>query len=329
MLRMVLLGLTFAGLPHAAAAAQQLHGLVLQVDASTSTAIVRHDAIGTMPAMTMTFRLEPAAARRVRAGNTVEATVVTTTEPWSLHDLHVVPATRVSNARRIPARDVRALQLGDQLPATHFVDQRGRVFDLQALRGQTVILAFIFTRCKDPRMCPLISANFHAVQEKLRGGAFHLVEVTLDPIYDRPPVLARYGRTFGADPERWSILTGDPDAVFDFAAQFSVTAFPDDRVGLIHTDRTVVADASGTIRQLIDETGWSPDELVASARHEANLSSNPFARFNLWLTQYAVAICGNGIAGYSGLLDLVVVLIIFGGSGWAMWRIARHLARAA
>lgn len=326
---MLLLGVAFAGVPNAAAAAQQLHGLVLQVDASKSTAIVRHDAIGgTMPAMTMTFRLDPAVARRVHAGDTIEAAVDTSTEPWSLHGLLVVPATRVSNARQIPARDVRALRIGDKLPATQFVDQRGRAFDLQQLRGQTVILAFIFTRCQDPRECPLISANFHAVQEKLRGGAFHLVEVTLDPIYDRPPVLARYGRTFGADPERWSILTGDPDAIFDFAAQFSVTAFPDDRAGLIHTDRTVVADGSGTIRQLIDETGWSPDELVASARHEANLSSNPFARFNLWLTQYAVAICGNGVAGYSGLLDLLIVLLVFGGSGWAMWRIARHLARA-
>ena len=326
---MLLLALALAGLPHAAGAAQRLHGLVLQVDASKATAVVRHDTVGTMPAMTMTFGLEPAAARKVRAGETIEATLVTTTEPWTLHDLRVVPPTRVSNERRIPARDIRALQLGDKVPATRFIDQRGRPFDLQALRGQTVILAFIFTRCKDPRMCPLISANFHAIQEKLRGGAFHLVEVTLDPIFDRPPVLARYGRIFGADPERWSILTGDPDAVFDFATQFSVSAFPDDRAGLIHTDRTVVIDASGTIRQLIDETGWSPDEMVAAARHEANLSSNPLARFNLWLTQYAVAICGNGVAGYSGLLDLIVVLAIFGGSGWAMWRIARHLARAS
>jgi len=237
-------------------------------------------------------------------------------------------AVRVSGARRIPAGDVRALQLGDKLPETRFVDQRGRAFDLRQLRGQTVILAFVYSRCKDKRMCPLISAQFHALQEKLRGGAFHLVEVTLDPNYDRPPVLAQYGRKFGADPERWSILTGDPDAVFDFASQFSVTGFPDDRIGLIHTDRTVVADASGTIRELIDETGWSPDELVAAARHEAKLSSNPFLRFNLWLTQSVVAICGNGAAGFSGALDLIVVLVIFGGSGWAMWRIARHLARA-
>jgi len=141
-------------------------------------------------------------------------------------------------------------------------------------------------------------------------------------------VLAAYGRKFGADPERWSILTGVPDAVFDFAMQFSVTAFPDDRAGLIHTDRTVVIDASGTIREMIDEAAWSPDELVAAARHEANLSSNPFLRFNLWLTEKAVAICGNGLAGYSGFLDLIVVIVIFGGCAWAMWRIARHLARA-
>ena len=37
-----------------------------------------------------------------------------------------------------------------------------------------------------------------------------LVSISVDPLHDTPEVLARYGRTFGADRERSVFLTGDP-----------------------------------------------------------------------------------------------------------------------
>jgi protein SCO1/2 len=311
-----------------AAAADHLHGLVLQVDAAHGTAVIRHDAMGTMPGMTMSFRFASSeAARGVHAGETIDAEVDTSTDPWTLRDVR--EAVTVVQPQGAFSRHVTPLQIGDALPATHFVDQQGKPFDLAALRGQVVVLSFIYTRCRDPRMCPLISADFRAVQERLRGGPFHLVEITLDPVYDRPPVLAAYGRTFGADPRRWSIVTGDPNDVLDLAARFSVSAFPDQNAGLIHTDRTAIADKDGRLREFIDETGWLPDQVATAARGYAGEATNPFSRFDLWLSEQAVAICGNSVAGVSGIADLAIVLALFGALGFVLFRLARGFARSA
>ena len=309
-------------------AADRLHGLVLQVDPAHATAVVRHDPIGTMPGMTMTFKIaSPDAAHRIRAGESIDAQLDMTTEPWTLRDVH--EAVSVVEPPGAFTRQVSPLRLGDRLPVTHFIDQRGKPVDLAALRGQVVVLSFVFTRCQDPRMCPLISADFRALQERLRGGPFHLVEVTLDPVYDRPPVLAAYAKTFGADYKRWSLVTGNPNDVLDFAARFSVTAFPDDHAGLIHTDRTVIADKDGRIREFIDESGWLPDQVASAARSYAGEAASPFARFDLWLSEQAVAICGNSVAGVSGIADLAIVVVLFALLGYVLFRLARGFVRSA
>ncbi len=190
-------------------------------------------------------------------------------------------------------------------------------------------MAFIYTRCRDARECPLVSAKFLRLQERFRGLPVHFVEVTLDPAYDTPAVLARYARTFGANPARWSLLTGDPNAVLDFAAQFDVTAFADQRIGLIHPERTVVIDQYGTIRELIDESSWSPDEVYATVQHDRRLAANPFERLNLWLSSAAVAVCGNSVAGFSGFADLLTVILIFAFFAFLFWRVGRAIARSA
>src|SRR6202043_685405 len=100
----------------------------------------------------------------------------------------------------------------------------------------------IYTRCRDARECPLVSAKFHVLQEKTKPNELRLVEVSIDPAFDRPAVLARYARTFEADPARWTFLTGDPQKVLDFALSFDVTAFSDPHAGMIHNERTVIVD---------------------------------------------------------------------------------------
>jgi protein SCO1/2 len=328
--------------PASAGEAAQLHGVVLSVLPDKGEAIVRHDPFGGMPGMTMLFRVAPAAKlRALRPGDQLDATVDRSSDPWTLRDVKsrqgvaltggaATAATGAGSAASTSVfRTVRRLDAGDPVPATRFIDQRGQPFTLADFRGRIVVLSFIYTRCRDARMCPLISANFHTLQARLGAGPYHLVEITLDPEYDRPRVLAAYGRAFGADPTRWTLGTGAPDAVLDFAAQFGITAFPDPSVGLIHAERTALIDQSGRIRQLIDEAGWSPGGVIAQLRAMEHLPANPIARFDLWLSQAAVAICGNSVAGFSGLLDLAVVVLVVGAFGWLFFRVARKIFAAS
>jgi protein SCO1/2 len=220
-------------------------------------------------------------------------------------------------------RNVKPLVVGNLVPDTSFTDLNGKPFTFAQLRAKNVVLAFIYTRCRDPRMCPLISSKFHLLQNLLRGTNTHLVEISLDPAFDRPPVLVRYAHLFGANPNRWTLLTGDPDSVMDFAARFDVSALPDPRYGVLHSERTALIDSNGVIRVLLDDTAWSPQEIVAEMKAIDHQQSNPLLRFNLWLSAQAAAMCGDRAAGFSGLLDLLVVLGIIGGCGWLLYRLAR------
>jgi protein SCO1/2 len=320
---------------NAAAHEADMRGLILATLPAKGEIVVRHDALLGNPAGIATFRVLPASAvRRLKIGESIAATADTDETPWTLERVARTGSQSLTGEQPAATEDtssvlrnVHHVAVGEFAPAADFTDQRGKPFQLGSLRGGMVVMAFVYSRCKDARACPLISAKFHTLQEKLRGQPVHLVEVTLDPAFDRPAVLARYGTAFGADPSRWTLATGDPNKVLDFAAQFDVTAFPDERVGLIHPERTVIIDQYGTIRELIDESSWSPDEIVATIDHDEHLASNPFERLNLWLSSAAVAVCGNSVAGFSGFTDLLTVVGIALFFGFLLFKLGRSIAR--
>jgi protein SCO1/2 len=307
-----------------AGASQTLRGIVLTVLAGKHQAVVRHEAYGGMPSMSMVFGLSPADVSRVHQGDRIEATVSESSDPETLSNVRVV-AKAATASQAEPLHSMTLLNTGDAMPAISLLDQRGKPFTFADFRGKITLLSFIYTRCRDARMCPLISAHFHQLQARLNAGQYHLVEVTLDPAFDRPDVLAKYAERFDADAARWSIGTGDPHAVLNFAASFGIVPFPDPAIGLIHTERTVLIDRDGRIADLIDEAGWDPDNVIARLQTINKAPANPIALLDYNLSKAAVAICGNGVAGSSGLLDLILVSIIFALGVWLLFRIGRFL----
>jgi protein SCO1/2 len=305
-----------------ALATGELRGVVLSVLSDRNEAVVRHDAFGGMPAMTMVFALAPADTVRVHAGDRIEAAVDGRSDPARLNHLHITG--HLSDTPHA-IRDVQPLVVGDALPQTQFFDQLGRSFGFADFRGKTVLLSFIYTRCTDARMCPLISANFRALQAKLEGLPVHLVEITLDPAFDTPDVLRAYGRRFGADPEHWTLGTGPEKVVTDFAAQFGIAVFADPSAGLVHTERTVVIDRNGRITDMLDVAAWNTDDVVSKIRSLSAVPSNPIARLDYELSKWSAAICGNNLAGYSGLLDLAIVMAILAAGTWILYRAARKI----
>jgi len=243
--------------------------------------------------------------------------------PATLDEVRVLPEAPVPNA----VRTVHALNAGDRMPATAFVDQRGQRFTFADFRGRSVVLAFIYTRCRDPKECPAISTSFHTLQTRVANGPYHLVEMTLDPSFDRPSVLANYGKRFGADAARWTLGTGDPATVLAFDARFGIDPFADQSQALIHTERTVLIDRDGKIVDFIDQAGWDPADVAARLQEleTGTQRSNLLARLDFELSKAAVAVCGNRVAGFSGLEDLAIVLAIIGAGGWILQRLARKI----
>ncbi len=147
-------------------------------------------------------------------------------------------------------------------PEFTLTDQQGRPFSLPEKKGEAVLLAFVFTSCPD--LCPLVTAQMAAVAGRLGAGApLHLVTVTTDPEVDRPDVLRAYARRFGADPERWSFLTGSRRMVEAVWRAYGVSVTPIARGLVEHNYVLALIDANGVWRATYHGEGWDVSQVAA------------------------------------------------------------------
>jgi protein SCO1/2 len=297
-----------------AAQRAELHGIVLGIDLAGRTATVRHEPFAGMPAMTMTFGAAAATLSTLQPGERIAATVDLSTEPWTI--VQAQPDT----ARPAPGGGpvvpwVPQVHQGDLLPEARFIDQDGAARTTADWRGRPLVVAFIYTRCRDPRMCPLISAKFEALQRRLAGSRVHLLEVTLDPVYDRGEVLRRYARAFEVDSSRWTLATGDPVEVLTFAKRFGIETQRTTGDVIVHSERTAIAGADGRISLLLDGNRWSPDDIVAEVTALERGSSSPLASARLWFSQAYATICGTNGERTPTIVLTIAALLVLGIAG--------------
>lgn len=100
------------------------------------------------------------------------------------------------------------------VPAFEHLNEKGEPFGSAQLAGEPWIASFFFTSC--PSICPKLTAELVALQKRLESAGLptRIVSFTVDPITDRPEVLAAYGEKVGADPLRWTFVTGEPQALY-------------------------------------------------------------------------------------------------------------------
>jgi cytochrome oxidase Cu insertion factor (SCO1/SenC/PrrC family) len=299
-----------------------IHGVVVQ-QTGVDRAIVRNDPVQNML---------PGSIRLVRVANGTahlppstgfDAMLDRSTTPWTLRD--AVPAGQFSPGMPQPGR-VLPVQLGTPLPRASLVDQNGRPIQLQdAFAGRTVLVSFVFTRCPDRTLCPAISGKFAYLQAHMDPNKFALVEITLDPPYDSPEVLRRYGSTYGANPAIWTLLTGTGSTIARLLDEFEVPSLRLAPDNYLHGDKLYIVTPQGRVGSIVETAAWDPRAALAEARSIAGMGSNPFERFKLSLVANVVAFCGGsqfaGIVMLELLLFAVIVVVVAAG----LWWVARVL----
>ena len=217
---------------------------------------------------------------------------------------------------------VPLLQPGDTIPAIPLVDQSGQPFSIAQLRGDAVVLSFIYTRCADPQMCPLVSSKFERMQQLLGAARVRLLEITLDPQFDTPRVLRAYGHAYGAQSDRWTLATGAPASIDELAARMGIATQWTRPGTLVHTEAAIVVDPAGRIVQTIDGIAWTPDQLLATARESAGSAPSPLARATLWLTA-AIESCGGSRGALSAWEMLALLALVIGAITTVLLRAVR------
>lgn len=141
-------------------------------------------------------------------------------------------------------------------PDFSFTAQEGNPFSSADLKGKVWVADFIFTRCAGT--CPILSGKMRQLARQWKDNdQLRLVTFTVDPDYDKVPVMARYAQNYDADPHQWIFLTGTKKDLYAMIRQgFKLSAAPDPQAipgfEFIHTVRMVLVDAQGKIRGLYD-----------------------------------------------------------------------------
>lgn len=253
-----------------------LQGQVLSVAADHTEATIKHEDIPTfMPAMTMPYKVQdPRLFEGLKPGDLITSTLVIISNDAFLEGVRKVgeapleqPPASAGSASASSGFEL--LKPQERVPNTQFVDQDGRPRDFASFKGSTVVLTFIYTACPIPTFCPLMDRHFATLQRTLKrdrtGTPVHLVSVSVDPTTDTPAVLKKHAAALGADPAWWTFLTGDRDAVDQFASRFGVSISRDlnDPINIAHNLRTAIVDAEGRLVKVYTGNEWTPDQLLA------------------------------------------------------------------
>jgi protein SCO1/2 len=141
-------------------------------------------------------------------------------------------------------------------PAPEFAltTQDDKSLRLSDLRGQVLLVSFIFTTCSGS--CPATTHRMGQVQQALaargltKGGRVRLLSITLDPARDTPEVLRNYMRLYDADPATWTFLTGPRERVEKAIAAWGMWARPAANGQLDHPSRVFLVDPRGRVREI-------------------------------------------------------------------------------
>jgi len=152
---------------------------------------------------------------------------------------------------------------------TSLIDHNGRGFRAHDLKGQYTLISFIFTRCPHSTMCPLTTRMNKRVltlwkKQKLASKPeLHFLLVTLDPEFDTPNVLKKYANDQKLDLHYFTLATGAPKALSDFAAEFNIVAFPAG-ASLSHNVKTILVGPDLKEIHQYKDNEWKPEQVVKS-----------------------------------------------------------------
>jgi protein SCO1/2 len=240
-------------------------GVVEAVDAELKQVVIDHEDIpGVMPAMSMSFDVpDPRLLETLAPGQSVEFTL-----ELRERSLRVVAARVVAEGtagRSGTLGFAGATQEAEPAPDFALVDQDGKVVTLDGLRGQVLLLDFVYTHCPGP--CPILTGTHVAVQRALPpelAAKVRFVSISLDPARDTQEALRRYAEAHGADLARWSFLTGDEDAVADVLQRYGVGATPGENGEIDHLVVTFLIDAEGRVARRFAGLEHRAEALVAA-----------------------------------------------------------------
>jgi len=253
-----------------------LRGEVLGKDPATNEIKVKHgDIAGFMPAMTMSFKVKnPRLVQELQPGDKIAAELVVAGDDYWLENVRITDQSGRRTAKA-PASP-HLLAVGEPVPRLPLTNQDGKTFRLSDFKGKAVLVTFIYTRCPMPTFCPRLSSQFARIHDALKKTPdyyrkTHLLTISFDPKYDKPPVLRKYGLAYlDNDPSgfaHWDFASTTPGDLRQLANAFGLEYIEEDNQ-ISHTMNIVLIAPDGTVARYWS-TKWTAAELENALREQA------------------------------------------------------------
>ncbi len=141
-------------------------------------------------------------------------------------------------------------------------DRQGREVTLADLRGQPLLVNFVYTACFE--ICPnstlALRNAVNAMRERFGNGQFRVVSIGFDQPTDSPAALRSYAAQRRINDANWEFLSPRREDVPALARDFgfSYVATPS---GFDHTLQVSILDAEGRIRRQVVGDTFTADSL--------------------------------------------------------------------
>jgi len=137
-----------------------------------------------------------------------------------------------------------------------FVNQFGENVTEETIKGKIYVADFFFATCES--ICPKMSSQLVNVQHAFsKYNDVLILSHTVNPMHDSVAVLKKYGERFGAQKNKWHLLTGNKKDIYDMARfSYLVNALEADgsAEGFLHSELFVLIDSKKRIRGFYDGT---------------------------------------------------------------------------
>ena len=147
-------------------------------------------------------------------------------------------------------------------PTSTWRDQTGTEIDLTKIEDRPVLAAMFYADCEES--CPLIIEKMRQVERRLppraRDGVRFML-ASFDP-RDTPQRLEQILAQHHLNRKRWTLMTGDDDAVRELAARLDIKYRRTERGGFVHASALVVLDERGQVAARVDDLSQSVEPVV-------------------------------------------------------------------
>ncbi|MBL7826384.1 MAG: SCO family protein [Saprospiraceae bacterium] len=174
--------------------------------------------------------------------------------------LNLAACVQSNDSRPLPILGERDISpAGDTvypiIPEFQFVDQDSLVINNATFAGKAYVVDFFFIHC--PTICPKVKANGLRIYERFKNeDRLLMLSHSIDVRNDTVAALKHHAEKLGIKSNKWHLVTGDHDAIYNIADDYFSVAKEDPSApgGFDHSGRLILVDKNRHVRSFCDGT---------------------------------------------------------------------------